>query len=211
MNSSQNHHRAAEAEFDTEFLLVQAKAGDGVALGRLLEHYRNYLGLLIRLQGGRQLRKRMDAEDLFREIGLEIQRDIATFRGSSAREFLMWVRRMIGSILANQVRHHPGTKYRELERASIEELSRSSRARNRSPAVPRQAPGRRAVRREQAVILADALEQLPEADREVIILRHLEGLSFPEVARRMGCTEDRVTNVWLRALTRLRRTLEDPG
>ena len=37
----------------------------------------------------------------------------------------------------------------------------------------------------------------------------LEGLSFPDVARRMSRTEDSVKNVWLRALSRLRRTLED--
>ena len=61
------------------------------------------------------------------------------------------------------------------------------------------------------MILADALEKLPEDDREVIILRHLEGLGFPEVARRLGRTEDSVKNVWLRALARLRRILEEPG
>ena len=44
----------------------------------------------------------------------------------------------------------------------------------------------------------------------MIILRQLEGLSFPEVARRMDRTEDSVKNVWLRALARLRRMLEDP-
>ena len=48
------------------------------------------------------------------------------------------------------------------------------------------------------MLLADALEDLPEDYREVIILRQLEGLSFPDVARRMGRTEDSVKNVWLR-------------
>ena len=71
-------------------------------------------------------------------------------------------------------------------------------------------PSQQAVRREQAVLLADALQELPEDYREVIILRQLEGLSFPDVARRMGRTEDSVKNVWLRALARLRRMLEDP-
>ena len=42
-------------------------------------------------------------------------------------------------------------------------------------------------------------KNLPEDYREVIILRQLEGLSFPDVARRMGRTEDSVKNVWLRA------------
>jgi RNA polymerase sigma-70 factor (ECF subfamily) len=48
---------------------------------------------------------------------------------------------------------------------------------------------------------------LPEAYREVIILRHLEGLSFPEVGRRMQRSVDSVKNLWARGLGQLRRTL----
>ena len=214
MNGSQAHdERQSEAGFDPELLLVLAKAGDGAALGRLLERYRNYMGLLVRLQVGRRLRRKVDVEDLLQEVWLEIHRKIVTFRGSSEREFLMWVRRMIGSILANQVRHFLGTKCRDLrlERALVDELNESSRALNRSLIAPQSTPSQQTVRREQAVILADALQGLPEDYREVIILRQLEGLSFPDVARRLGRTEDSVKNVWLRALARLRRTLEEPA
>ena len=52
------------------------------------------------------------------------------------------------------------------------------------------------------MLLADALNELPEVYREVIVLRQLEGLSFPDVARRTGRTEDSVKNIWLRALAR---------
>jgi RNA polymerase sigma-70 factor (ECF subfamily) len=61
------------------------------------------------------------------------------------------------------------------------------------------------VKREQDVLLADALEKLPEDYRNVIILRHLTGLTFPEVARRMHKTQDSVEKLWLRALARLRQ------
>jgi RNA polymerase sigma-70 factor (ECF subfamily) len=113
--------------------------------------------------------------------------------------------------VANQVRHYLGTKGRDLrlERALVDELDHSSCAMNESLIAAQSSPSQQAVRREQAVLLADALQDLPEDYREVIILRQLEGLSFPDVARRMGRTEDSVKNVWLRALARLRRTLED--
>jgi RNA polymerase sigma-70 factor (ECF subfamily) len=55
--------------------------------------------------------------------------------------------------------------------------------------------------------LADALERLPQDYREVIILRHMEGLSFPEVAQRMHRTLDSVKKLWTRALAQLRRSL----
>src|SRR5271169_2456974 len=93
----QSHH--GEPGFDPESLLIMAKGGDGVALGRLLERYRNYMGLLIRLQVGRRLRSKVDVEDLLQEIWLEIHRKIAVFRGGSEREFLTWTRPLIGSIL----------------------------------------------------------------------------------------------------------------
>jgi RNA polymerase sigma-70 factor, ECF subfamily len=60
------------------------------------------------------------------------------------------------------------------------------------------------------VLLADELEKLPADYREVIVLRHLEELSFPEVARLMGRTVDSVQKLWVRALARLRQTLGEP-
>jgi RNA polymerase sigma-70 factor (ECF subfamily) len=210
-NQYHDHSPNSDKSFDPEFLLVLAKAGDGAALGRLLERYRNYVGLLIQLQVGRRLRSKVDIDDLLQEIWLEIHRKISSFRGHSEREFLTWARRLIGSILANQVRHYFGTKQRDLrlERALIDELDQSSRSLNESLVASQSSPSQQAVRREQAVLLADALQALPEDYREVIILRQLEGLSFPDVARRMDRTENSVKNVWLRALARLRRTLED--
>jgi RNA polymerase sigma-70 factor, ECF subfamily len=203
--------RRGDADLDPQRLLALAKDGDGVALGRLLERYHNYISVLIRIQVGRRLSRKVDAEDLFQEIGLEVHRKIAIFRGSSEREFLTWVRRIIGSILANQIRHFLGTKCRDLrlERGLVEELDRSSLVLSANLVAPESTPSRQAVRREQAVILSDALQELPEDYREVIILRHLEDLSFPDVARRMGRTEDSVKNVWVRALARLRRSLEE--
>jgi predicted DNA-binding protein (UPF0251 family) len=51
------------------------------------------------------------------------------------------------------------------------------------------------------------LARLPEDYREVIVLRHLEGLSIPDVARRMGRSAGSVEKLWVRALVRLRRSL----
>jgi RNA polymerase sigma-70 factor (ECF subfamily) len=64
------------------------------------------------------------------------------------------------------------------------------------------------MRREQAVLLAEALGRLPPDWRELLIFRHLEGLSFPEVARRMGRSVDSVKKLWPRALASLRQLLE---
>jgi RNA polymerase sigma-70 factor (ECF subfamily) len=95
---------------------------------------------------------------------------------------------------------------RELEGA----LDRSSVLLDRGLVAPESSPSQQAARREQAVLLADALGALPDDYREVLVLRHLEGLTFPEVARRMGRTLNSVEKLWMRALARLRQRLGGP-
>ena len=195
---------------DPEHLLSLARAGDVAALGQLLELYRNYLALMARLQVGRRLQGKVDAADIVQETFLEAHRDFAQFRGYSEGEVVAWLRRILASNLANLVRHYYGTQRRDihLERELNRELDESWAALDDGLIARQSSPSHQAARREQAVILVDALQQLPEDYREAIVLRHLEGLTFPEIATRMGRTEDSVKKLWARALVRMRRALE---
>ena len=199
-----------EACLETAELLDRARGGDRPALGQLLERYRSYLFLLARVQIGRRIQGKFDVTDVVQETFLEVHRGIGQFRGNSEGEFLAWLRRVLVGILANQFRRYFGTKCRDvrLERDLQGDLDRSSVYLGAHLIAAQSSPNAQASRREQAVLLADALNELPEVYREVIILRHLEGLSFPDVARRTGRTEDSVKNIWLRALARLRLSLE---
>lgn len=194
---------------DPDRFLAAARTGDREARGQLLELYRAYLTLLARLEIDRRLQGKADPADLVQETFLEAHRDFAQFRGNSEKEFLSWLRQVLLSNLANLVRHYLGTQGRDvrLERALAVELDESSRALDGGLIARQSSPSQQAVRREQAVILADALGQLPDAYREVIILRHLEGLTFPEVAGRMGRSVESIKKLWARALARLRRNL----
>jgi RNA polymerase sigma-70 factor (ECF subfamily) len=192
---------------DPEQLLRLARAGDDQAFGRLLQMYRNYLALLARLDIGRHLQGKADDSDLVQETFLEAHRHFGQFRGVTEAELVGWLRQILAGRLAKLVRRYHGTQRRNvrLERQLQVELDESSRALGAGLAAKQSTPSERAVRREQAVQLADALQQLPDAYREVIILSHLEGLSFPEVARRTGRSVDSVKNLWARAVARLRR------
>jgi RNA polymerase sigma-70 factor (ECF subfamily) len=196
------------AEPDIEQLLSLAREGNMPALGQLLEMHRNYLTLLARVQIGRRLQGKVDAADLVQEAFLEAYRHFPQFRGTSEEEFVSWLRQILAGNLAHLVRRYYGTQRRDvrLERALAEELNQSSRVLDQGLFAKQSSPSQRAARREQAVRLADALKGLPDDYREVIILRHLEGLSFPEVARRLERTVDSVEKLWVRALDRLRRS-----
>src|SRR5207244_11199289 len=68
-------------------------------------------------------------------------------------------------------------------------------------------PSQVAMRKERVLILADALGRLPDDHREVLVLRHLEGLDFPEVAERMGRSHGAVRVLRTRPLQKLRDEL----
>ena len=200
---------SAGAGLGPESILERARGGDSLALGQLLELYRSYLTLLARLQISRRLQGKVDAADLVQETFLAAHRGWPQFRGTSEGELLVWLRQILAGTVGNMVRRYLGTQGRDirLERQLAAELDCSSRALDGGLLAAQSSPSQQAARREQGVLLADALAQLPEDYREVLILRHLEGRTFPEVAQSMGRTLDSVKKLWVRALDRLRRSL----
>jgi RNA polymerase sigma-70 factor (ECF subfamily) len=194
---------------DPEHLLLEARAGDGATLGRLLELYRRYLALLARVQIGQRLQGKVDASDLVQETFLEAHRHFPRFQGASEAQFVHWLRQILAAKLADLLRRYLGTQGRDvrLEREIEAAFDRSSVLLDRGLVAPQPSPSQQAARREQAVLLADALGELPDDYREVIVLRHLEGLTFPQVAERMGRSLDSVEKLWLRALGKLRQLL----
>jgi len=190
-------------------LLSAARAGDVESLGKLLEVHRSYLLLLARIQIGRRLQGKVDAPDLVQDAFLEAHRNFGRFQGSTGETLLAWLRQILAGQLAHLVRRYCGTLARDvkMERTIEDELSHSSGLLDRGLVDKQESPSNEASRREQALLLADALERLPEDYREVIILRQLEGLSFAEVAGRMSRSVDSVQKLWVRALDRLRREL----
>jgi RNA polymerase sigma-70 factor (ECF subfamily) len=198
-------------EPDPVQLLGLARAGNGPSLGQLLGLYQDYLLLLARLNLSRRLQGKVDPADVVQDTFLEAHRHFDQFQGTSEGEILSWLRQILAGVIANVVRRYLGTKRRDvrLERDLSGELEQSSRDLDQGLLSKQSTPSHKAARREQAVLLANSLRRLPDDYREVIILRHLEGLTFPEVARRMNRSVDSVKKLWPRALARLRRSLGD--
>jgi RNA polymerase sigma-70 factor (ECF subfamily) len=198
---------------DVTSLIDRARGGNDAATGELLKGYSDYLALLARVQVGRRLQGKVDPGDLLQETFLEAHRQIRQFRGNSEGELLAWLRRILAGQIALTLRRYLGTKGRDvkLERELAVQLDQSSHAMDGGLLATHSTPSQHASRREQAVLLAEALAKLSEDYREVIVLRHLESLSFPEVAARMNRSEDSVQKLWVRALASLRRSLGDNG
>ncbi len=189
-----------------EELLALARAGEALSLGKVLELYRGYLTLLARLQIGRRLQGKVDAADLVQDTFLEASKNFKRFRGTTEAELLTWLRRILAAKIADMMRRYLGSQCRDvrLERELAAELERSSQDLDGGLLAKQDSPSKQVSRREEGVVLANILALLPEDYREVLILRHLEGLSFPEVAQRMERSLDSVKKLWTRALARLR-------
>jgi RNA polymerase sigma-70 factor (ECF subfamily) len=192
-----------------EYLLERARAGETVAFGDLLAQYHNYLRLMARTLLGSKLRVCVDSSDLVQEAFLEACRDFPRFGGSTEAELLAWLRRILARNLADRARY-VGAEMRDHRRTQslatlLEQASYSVEA---ALAATATTPSAAASRREQAVVLADAIENLRADYREVVILRNLEGLEFSEVATRMGRSSGAIRMLWARAIEKLSEVLE---
>lgn len=203
----------SESESDVERQLALARGGNVEAVGRLLEHFRAYLTLLARIQIGRRLQGKVDPTDLVQDTFLEAYRNFGQFQGGTPETLLAWLRQILAGQLAHLIRRYFNTQAHDikLEQTIEQELSHSSCMLDRGLADKQPSPSDVVSRREQVVLLADALERLTKDYREVIILRQLEGLSFADVARRLGRSVDSVQKLWVRALERLRLELTTNG
>jgi RNA polymerase sigma-70 factor (ECF subfamily) len=193
-------------------LLAEARSGHGEAIGTLFELYRRYLGLLAQIQIDRHLRSKVSISDLVQDTFLDAQRGFDQFRGQGEAEFLVWLRRILANRLAKIVRHyHTQRRDVHLEDRLASELDQSSHALSRQGqhvAVDGATPLDSAIQREEAVLVANALGALSDDHREVIILRNMESLQFPEVARRMGRSVDAVKSLWVRSVDQLREEMK---
>ncbi len=192
-----------------EYLLERARSGDREAFGQLLSQYHNYLRLMARALVGTTLKLRVDASDLVQEACLEAHRDFAKFAGATEAELLAWLRRILARNLADSARYQNAEMRDHRRERSLESmLERSSLAVQDALAATATTASAVAAQRERAVLLADALEDLPSDYRDVVILRNLEGLKFSDVAARMGRSSGAVRMLWARAIEKLSETLE---
>jgi RNA polymerase sigma-70 factor (ECF subfamily) len=192
---------------DVDQLIQQARTGDSEKLGELLEVYREYLRLLASIEIGRRLQGKVDASDVVQETCLEAHRQFPNFQGQAAGQLMLWLRTILAGTLANTVRRYFGTQARDprLERELSVDLDQSTWALGKILVDPRSSPSQQAMRGEQSLLVAEALSRLPPDYRNVLVLRHLEGLTFPQISERMGRSVDSVEKLWLRGLTRLKK------
>ncbi len=193
----------------TPRLIAAAQSGDSEALGELLNDYRKYLVFLARTGLHHHLQGKADPSDIAQEVCLAAHGNIADFQGETAEEFAGWLRGILSNLLAMHVRKFLGTQKRDprLEQNLNASLASASGFLQSRIAAEITSPSQHFARNEAFLQLAEALESLPEDYRQVIVLRHVDGLPFAEVAKAMGRSVDSVEKLWVRGLAKLKTTM----
>jgi RNA polymerase sigma-70 factor (ECF subfamily) len=175
------------------------------------ERYRSYLRLLAQVHLDPRLRAKLDPSDVVQQTLLEAYQGLAAFRGRSAEEMAGWLRQILLRNLANALRDFRRDKRDVAREQPLEGWLLDSSARLEAClAADQSSPSARAQQQEEAVRLAEALEDLPEAQREVVVLRHFHDWSLHEIGRRVGRSPPAVAGLLHRGLQGLRARLQ-PG
>jgi RNA polymerase sigma-70 factor (ECF subfamily) len=200
---------------DIEGLLASAKTGRAESLNELLQLYGNYLRVVASVRLDDRLRSRCSPSDVVQDTLLDAYQDFPRFRGRTKAEFLGWLRQILANnILRLTERHVDAAKRavrREVSLDAVQSVSRSSTSLAEMLADRAASPSSIVGRREVAGILVDQLATIPPDYREVLFLRHFQGLSFAEVGERMRRSPGAVRILWVRAIGHMQRILENRG
>ncbi len=181
---------------------------DGGPAGQDLERFRAYLRLLARVQLDPRLRPKVDASDLVQQTLLQAYAAREQFRGQTEAEYTAWLRQILARNLLHAVRDL-GRDRRDVHRERSLEvaLDHSSARLEAWLAAEQSSPSQQAMRNEEALRLAEALDQLPEAQREALILQYWHGCSLAEIGTHLGRTPAAVAGLIKRGLKQLRQEM----
>lgn len=190
--------RQQEAERDLE-LIEQARNGDTTAFRALVErHQRRAFAIAIGV-----LRDENDAREVVQEAFIRVYRGLDAFNGSSS--FFTWLYRIVTN-LAIDVRRKPSRRETELDETrrldEEEDVPLLSKIDGADPVdVVR--------RKEIAVRIRAALDELPSYHRDVIVMREVSGMSYEEMAEAMGVSKGTIMSRLFHARQKLQRALHD--
>jgi RNA polymerase sigma-70 factor (ECF subfamily) len=178
--------------------------------GSILERFRAYLHLLARLQLDPRLQRKLDPADLVQQTLLQALGALDRFRGRTEAELAAWLRQILARNLANADRDHGRAKRNVARECSLETaLDQSSTRLEAWLAAEQSSPSQQVQRKEQAVQLAAALHELPEAQREALTMHYLQHWSLEEVGRALGRSPAAVAGLVKRGLKQLRSQLQE--
>jgi RNA polymerase sigma-70 factor (ECF subfamily) len=192
----------------TDRLLEQARVGDRAAMEALYSAHRTYLRCVIDLRMDDELRRRVDVSDVVQETQLEAIGRMQEYLRGPTVSFRIWLRQTALEQLINLRRRHVLARKRTVRsQVRLPDHSSVALAQNLMPRRPSEI-----VRgAELAQQVRQAVANMDEADRELILLRHFEELTNAEVAELLKIDPDTLRKRHGRAIRKLGQQLAAVG
>jgi RNA polymerase sigma-70 factor (ECF subfamily) len=194
---------------ETNALLLRIRGGDRQALEALLARHRLRLHSFIDCHLDPRVRARLDPSDVVQETHLEVVRRMDDFLQRRPMPFHLWLHKTAYEHLLRARRdHRRGRRSVEREQAWP---SRSSLLLARPFLSAGPSPSREAQARELAERVSQAVADLAEADREILLMRDADGLPYEEIACLLDIEPAAARKRYGRALIRLQKVLSERG
>jgi RNA polymerase sigma-70 factor (ECF subfamily) len=183
------------AEPPDEDLIAAARQGDRAAIDALVLRFQP----VVYRFGLRMCGDADSAADVLQDTFLSLARSLPAFRGDSSLSTWLYTVARRACLRKRRRRKLEPRHYESLDTVPAENLEERAPDRN---------PERRLARRQTQAALAAAIASLKPAEREVLLLRDVEGLTAPEVARVLGLGVAAVKSRLHRARVAVRARLE---
>jgi RNA polymerase sigma-70 factor (ECF subfamily) len=189
----------------TQHLVTLAQEGDESALNQLCKVYWSRVLWIVRLRMGKELRSKLESIDLVQDVLMCVFRDLKGFTYRSEGDFLRWLSRLVENRLRGKVtKLHAGKRdiRKEVLFDSHEQTTAGGFVGNAGP-IEATTPSVIMSKREDLARLEKAIDVLKPEYREIIVLTKIEGLSYKEIADRLGKSDEAVRKQVSRALEAL--------
>jgi len=189
-------------------LLARLRAGGQRALAEEFSRHRDQLERMVSRRLDPRLNRRIGASDVLQQGFLDAARRLDDYLADPQMPFYVWLRFLVRQQLLAVSRWHLGAKRRDARReqhaptADSRDCDVSAVAHKLSARLT--PPSRIAVRAELRERLHAALESLAPLDREIIVLRHFDGLSNGEAAAELQLSVAAASKRYLRAIERFK-------
>ncbi len=196
----------------TQELLGRYRAGDREALGRLITAYYARIVTIVRVRLGPAMLERAAVEDFVQDVMARIVESAQDFEPQPGAAWIDWVARLAQNAIADRSRRESALKRGGGLAGEIRQLAESSSV----SAVIDDSTGvvTNVARREMQTLLEETLARLPDAHREVILLRDYAGYDWKAIAEKMErASPEACQELHRRARASLRRAWPggDPG
>jgi RNA polymerase sigma-70 factor (ECF subfamily) len=195
----------------TDELLGDARDGDAEAVNKLIDRHRDAILRLVRMRLDRRIQPRVGVSDVVQDVFIEANRRLQKYLQDPIMPFHLWLRQIAKDRIIDAHRRHRVSKKRSVDREQPAhvpaDMDHSSMALANQLVDGEVTPMAAATQRELAARVEQTIGDLPEQDRDILLMRHYEFLSNQEVAEALGLSQPAASMRYLRAIRRMRELL----